>query len=260
MNEIKHPLLNQNELNLALKEQGFEFEIVNEIDSTNSSIKKRLNSLNHKFVLAAEAQTKGRGRQNRSFVSHESKGIYCSVLWKMPFDAQQVRWFSLMSALALAQAILKVTGLRVDIKWPNDLYLRGKKIAGILIESELNPEQTEIALILGFGINVYKQDFEGELKDKVGTLEDFCDLSLDRNKLLIEILKEFDKTCEIPYTSESRLTYSRFNRLPQKKLRIQKNDYTFEAYLLGINEEGYMECIKENGEIMSLTVEEIHFV
>ncbi len=260
MKEIKIPLLDPKRLNNELKLMDFRINIVDSCPSTNDELKKQIDSLRHKTVLLTEEQTAGKGRQNRQFISNKSKGIYCSLLWKMKFDPQQVRWFSLMSSFAIGDALRKQTGLDIQIKWPNDLYINKKKCAGILIESEISSDQKDISLVCGFGINVYHQVFNNELDTKVTSIEDHYDKGLDRNDLIIEILKSLNHYLSRPYTQASKTLYEKYLILPNTFLNIEHHGMVFKAKLNGINEDGYMECIKENGEHMVLSVEEIHFV
>ena len=260
MTNKKNPLLNENKLNSTTFEEGFKLKVVESIDSTNSQLKMNLEAYPHKTVLLAEEQISGKGRQNRSFVSNKSKGIYCSVVWKMDFDPIQVHWFSLMTSVAIVEALNKQTSLKFQVKWPNDILLNQKKCGGILIESEISANQKEISFVCGFGINVYHQDFSDELKDKVISIEDVYQKEIDRNDLIFEILKQFNHYLVKPYTDSSKESYEKHLYIPKHFVEIQNQKEVFKAKLLGINDDGTMRCQKENGEILSLTVEEIHFV
>lgn len=251
--------LNADKLNHHLNILGFNVVVIDTVDSTNTRLKQALKHHQHKDVLISEEQSAGRGRHNRSFESNKHKGIYCSVVWDLDFNPRQATWFSLMSAYAIAHALEKRTGLSIQIKWPNDLLLDQKKLAGLLIESEINPEQTQIRFVLGFGINVYKQNFSVEIKDRVISLEERVDF-LDRNELVIEILKTFNQCLDQPYREDSKEKYNQYLNLPKSLVKIQHNEILYLAQLKGITEEGRMQCIKENGELCELSVEEIHFI
>jgi len=104
-------------------------------------------------VVCADAQTKGRGRMGREWVSPKSKGIYLSVILRPDLPITEVAKITLMTAVAVADAVRNISGLDARIKWPNDLLLGKKKIAGIL--TELNAEVDRVNfLIVGIGVNV----------------------------------------------------------------------------------------------------------
>ena len=104
-------------------------------------------------VVVAEGQSGGRGRLGRNWISPKGKGIYASVILRPPLQLSHVPLITLMAAVAVARAIQAETRLIPQIKWPNDVMIRGKKAAGIL--TELNAELNRVHyVILGIGINV----------------------------------------------------------------------------------------------------------
>lgn len=102
-------------------------------------------------VVLADEQTKGRGRLGRAWVSPPGDNLYLTVVLRP--SAARLRGLSIVSALAVVEAIEEVSGLRAAVKWPNDVQLSGKKVAGILIESEVAGDEVRFALV-GAGINV----------------------------------------------------------------------------------------------------------
>lgn len=104
-------------------------------------------------VVVAEGQRAGRGRLGRSWVSPKGKGIYCSILLRPPLQLAEVSRVTLLAAVAVAKAIHQATGLRPEIKWPNDVMVDSKKVAGIL--TELSGELDRVNYcVVGIGINV----------------------------------------------------------------------------------------------------------
>src|SRR5205085_5743129 len=93
-------------------------------------------------VYLAEEQTAGRGRGGHGWNSARSAGIYCSVILRPQVAPADVLMLSLATGLAVRDAVEQVTGLRADLRWPNDLLLGGKKFCGILIE--MNAEATRV--------------------------------------------------------------------------------------------------------------------
>lgn len=104
-------------------------------------------------VVVSESQTKGRGRLGRSWVSPKGKGVYMSIILRPDLFPSSVAQLTLLSAIALCEAVQRVSGLQPQIKWPNDLLIDNKKLAGIL--TELSAEMDRIRfVVVGIGVNV----------------------------------------------------------------------------------------------------------
>ena len=104
-------------------------------------------------VVVAEAQGRGRGRMGRTWISPKGKGIYLSVIVRPELQLREIPQITLVAAVAAARAVESETGLKPEIKWPNDLLLGGKKIAGIL--TELSAELNRVNyVVIGIGLNV----------------------------------------------------------------------------------------------------------
>ncbi|MDP2652548.1 MAG: biotin--[acetyl-CoA-carboxylase] ligase [Candidatus Omnitrophota bacterium] len=104
-------------------------------------------------VVIAESQTKGRGRLGRSWVSPKGKGLYFSVILRPRLNPMDVPKLTLLCAVALREAVAASTGVQAAIKWPNDLLVNGRKLAGILTELNAEVERVKF-VVVGFGINV----------------------------------------------------------------------------------------------------------
>lgn len=104
-------------------------------------------------VVCAETQTKGKGRMGRSWESPKARGIYFSLILRPKRSINEVLPLTLLSAVAICETIEKMTSLKAQIKWPNDVFINGKKIAGIL--TEMNAEMDRVKfLVAGIGINI----------------------------------------------------------------------------------------------------------
>jgi len=133
------------------------------IDSTNTAaMVLAQEGAAHGTVVVAEEQTAGRGRFGREWYSEKSSGIYLSVILRPPFSPAAAPILTLMAGVATQQAASALTGLSVDIRWPNDLLVNGKKVAGIL--TEMNAELGRLhAVVLGIGINVNHSEMPAAL-------------------------------------------------------------------------------------------------
>src|SRR6185437_14285015 len=111
----------------------------------------------------ADEQTAGRGRGGHGWHSSAGDGLYVSALVAPPLPMTMALWLSLATGLAARAAIREVTGMTVDIRWPNDLLLRGRKCGGILVETAVDGAILRYAVI-GIGINVNHAGFPSELE------------------------------------------------------------------------------------------------
>jgi BirA family biotin operon repressor/biotin-[acetyl-CoA-carboxylase] ligase len=104
-------------------------------------------------VVVAEKQTQGRGRRGRSWFSPPGKGIYTSIVLRPPIPPNEAPKLTLMASVAVAEALMSLTSLKVNIKWPNDILIKGRKVAGILTEISTEMDRIDY-VIIGVGVNV----------------------------------------------------------------------------------------------------------
>jgi len=121
-------------------------------------------------VFLAELQTAGRGRGNHQWLSEESAGVYCSVLLRPSLPPSEVLALSLAAALAVQSAVREIAPhTSLDLKWPNDLLIGGKKFCGILTEMSAEPTRVR-HVVVGIGINVNYTGFPQELRETATSL------------------------------------------------------------------------------------------
>ncbi|MBI3333406.1 MAG: biotin--[acetyl-CoA-carboxylase] ligase [Candidatus Omnitrophica bacterium] len=141
-------------------------------------------------VVVAEGQARGRGRLGRSWLSPKGKGIYASVILRPSLRLSEAPLVTLMAAVAAARAVHGETGLAPEIKWPNDLLIGGKKVAGIL--TELNAELNRIHyIVLGIGINV--NTGKRQLPARATSLAEELGSRVDRARLARRLFTELDQ-------------------------------------------------------------------
>lgn len=129
-------------------------EILPNIDSTNSYLfKKAGDFMGQRYAVLAEQQTAGKGRRGRHWVSPFGKNIYLSLLVTMQGGIASLEGLSLMVAIAVERALQQAQVTGVGLKWPNDLYLQGKKLAGILLEVT-GEYSSHCQVVIGVGINM----------------------------------------------------------------------------------------------------------
>ncbi len=156
-------------------------------DSTNEDMKKSARNGAEEFsLIVADRQQKGKGRLGRSFFSPEGTGLYMSLLLKPDCTVEQSTLLTTLAATAAAEAIEEVTGIRADIKWVNDIFIDGKKVAGILTEGSVSADKTRPEwAVIGIGINISppEKGFPDEIRDIAGYLLPKGDFNL-RNRLV----------------------------------------------------------------------------
>jgi BirA family biotin operon repressor/biotin-[acetyl-CoA-carboxylase] ligase len=140
-------------------------------------------------VVVAERQTSGRGRRGRSWASPPSGGLYVSVVLRMPQEAEPRRLplTTLAAGVAVHDAIRCVTPLAVELKWPNDVMCRGRKLAGILAEASSSGPHDQ-AIIVGIGINVSPAALPPDVAERATSLEGESGQRVDREALLDAVL------------------------------------------------------------------------
>ncbi|HLC21107.1 MAG TPA: biotin--[acetyl-CoA-carboxylase] ligase [Candidatus Methylomirabilis sp.] len=145
-------------------------------------------------VVIAEAQRRGRGRMGRGWASPRGLGLYVSVILRPPIPPQEAPALTLMGAVAVADAIERTSGLAAWVKWPNDLVVRERKVAGIL--GEMAAEASRLHhVILGIGINVNQTevDFEGELRQTASSLRIEVGHPVDRTAMVHSLCEHLDR-------------------------------------------------------------------
>ena len=136
-------------------------------------------------VVVADAQTAGRGRQGRVWVSPPAAGLYSSVILRPPAEALDL--VTLTAGVALADGLRAATGIDTSVKWPNDIYVHGRKVAGILAEGGAQAAGPT-HVVLGFGINLLPAALPPAIADRATSLERELGRAVDRGLVLAECL------------------------------------------------------------------------
>lgn len=148
----------------------------------------------HGSVYFADEQTAGRGRGDHRWHSAIGEGLYVSVLLRPQLPPERFALLPLIAGLAAAEAIRSVTGLEVDLRWPNDLLIGPRKVGGILVEAGASPaglSGTSFAVV-GIGINVHQRNFEPGLHTLATSLDLEAGQPVSRQSLLVALLKSLE--------------------------------------------------------------------
>jgi BirA family biotin operon repressor/biotin-[acetyl-CoA-carboxylase] ligase len=173
---------------------GRDIRVFEETTSTNDVVDKLArDGAKEGVVVFAEAQSRGRGRLGRNWVSPAHKGLWFSVLLRPSLRPREATQITVLSATALRRGIERHTGLKPRIKWPNDIVVGGRKLAGIL--TELNAELDQVNyIIVGIGVDVNqtRNDFPRELRQTATSLRMELDKPVVRAELASAVLRELD--------------------------------------------------------------------
>ena len=208
-----------------------------ETKSTQTDAKKGIEDGNKGNTLyLSTCQTAGRGRFQRPYYSPSQGGIYMSLHIQPNLPYEKLPSYTLLVAGAVYKAIKNLTMIEVDIKWVNDIYLKNKKMAGILTEAMTSVETGLVTdVIIGLGINFSIEDFPEELKEKAGSLF-MPPAPISRNELIGEIWNCFYNTDP----DELFYLYKERSIVLGKKITFQRN---------GQNEKGMAKDISNTGQL-----------
>ncbi len=217
---------------------GRQLEVYPEVDSTGTVV-RRLAAAGapEGTVVVAGRQTAGRGRLGRQFYSPEG-GVYLSVLLR-PAAGVSPGLITSCAAVAVARAIGLHTGLPVGIKWVNDIFLHGRKVAGILAEGELAPDGELSYVILGIGVNVAKTACPADLTHILTSLEE-AGCCPSRAALIATILEEWERAYTALPTGDFLEEYRRLSVVLGKEVTVWRGAEHFPAVAEAIDEQGQL--------------------
>lgn len=145
-------------------------------------------------LVLAEEQTRGRGRRDRTWDSPPGLGIYASLILRPGIEAVRAPLFTLMAAVAVAEALREVCLMDARIKWPNDVVVGGRKIAGVLAECRgSEPRIHEMVVGIGVNVNHREADFSRALLERATSVLIETGSPADRAPLLAAILEGFER-------------------------------------------------------------------
>jgi BirA family biotin operon repressor/biotin-[acetyl-CoA-carboxylase] ligase len=148
----------------------------------------------HGVVIAARQQTAGRGRRGATWVSPPGAGLYFSVVVR-PDDTGATALITLAAGVAVRDGITHATGLAAELKWPNDLLVGRRKLAGILAEGHALHTPVQ-AVVIGVGVNVRRAAYPPEVAARATSLEDELERAVDHEELLAAIVAQLDQRIE----------------------------------------------------------------
>ena len=206
-------------------------------------------------VILAEEQSAGRGRAGRSWHSERGSGIYATLLLRPAISPVQAPLLTMMAGLSAHAAIQARAGLQVDLKWPNDLMLNGKKLGGILTEMYADTTLVRF-VIVGIGINVNQEKFPGELGAMATSLRAEIGTHQSRLELLARLLREFESDYNRFLREGASSVTTRFTKASSyavgKRVRVANGREGFTGVTAGLAPEGLLQVEREDGKVVTV--------
>jgi BirA family biotin operon repressor/biotin-[acetyl-CoA-carboxylase] ligase len=208
-------------------------------------------------VVCAEAQSKGRGRLGRAWISPKARGLYFSFVLRPSLPLNQLAQLTLMSAVALAEAIEDISALKPLIKWPNDILLGSRKLAGILTELRAESDQVKF-VIVGIGLNVNTSSHH--LTPQAVSLKMAAGHSFDRCQVFQAILRSLEKWYlkllrhEFDQVMEE---WKKRSATLNKRVRITDPAGIIEGEAIDLDEDGALLIRKDNGLVIKKTAGDV---
>lgn len=223
---------------LKTKAFGRRIEVFKTIDSTNNYGKVLAGQkAEHGTLVLSDMQTGGRGRLSRPFYSPAGAGIYMSLLLRPKLPLEQSVMITSCAAVAVAQAVERITGAETKIKWVNDVFTGGKKLCGILTEAGMDFESGTLDYaVVGMGINVTNKAFPEELKDVATSIEMECQKDFSRNQLIAEVLNVFEPYYEQLSEKKFLDEYIRRSNILGKEVTVYEGTSFYPATAVAIDE------------------------
>lgn len=228
------------------------FVYCHEIDSTNDFLMKNNEYKEHGTVLFAEFQTEGKGRKDREWYSNKGQNLTFSILLNKNLKADKLNFYNFGAALAVGNAIENLFQLPVEMKWPNDVLISGRKVAGILCESVSHGDSIK-KLVIGIGVNINQPHFQGRYPIQPTSIKIEFKREVSRERFLSEFLNNFENMIK------------RINEDPQKvlnswkerckmiggKIRIMTDDKEEYGIFDDVDENGYL-LLKQGAKIKKI--------
>jgi len=246
--------LNELRQGLDVKRLGSHFNYFAEIDSTNRYARQlAANGAREGEIVIAEEQTQGRGRLGRRWQSPPFANIYFSVILRprlVPADAPQI---TLMAAVAVAEAVDSFITQSATIKWPNDILVGGKKLAGILTEATCDPKRVDY-VILGIGVNVNYRlaAMPDEIRARATSVAELTGKSVSRESFLRRLIHDLDRCYGELEESGFALLAPRWEAhfgLRGKRVRVELLDQIVAGRAIGIDRDGALLVEDEQGAV-----------
>lgn len=235
---------------------GREIVYYPETDSTNRRARLLAQeNAAHGTLVLADSQTAGRGRRGRGWISPSGEGIFMSLLLRPQVHPSQVAKLSLLTALAVAEAIERETGLDARIKWPNDIVIEGRKVCGLLLEMTAD-ESTVHDVVAGVGINVHQKTFDPEIAHTASSLDLLSGKTVSRAALVRAFLAAFEEAMALSDSEMMRRYLARSATVGQR-VQVIGLTGTFTGVAKGVTDSGSLLVEDEEGAVREVLAADV---
>ncbi|ELY2511224.1 bifunctional biotin--[acetyl-CoA-carboxylase] ligase/biotin operon repressor BirA [Cronobacter sakazakii] len=222
------------------------------IDSTNQYLLDRLSELESGDACIAEYQQAGRGRRGRKWFSPFGANLYLSMYWRLEQGPAAAIGLSLVIGIVMAEVLHELGAGQVRVKWPNDLYLHDRKLAGILVE--LTGKTGDAAqIVIGAGINLAMRQVESDIVNQGWINLQEAGIKVDRNELAVRLieklrasLREFEQEGLAPFLSR----WEKLDNFIHRQVKLIIGDREIYGISRGIDNQGAL-LLEQNGVIKS---------
>ncbi|MGL5728394.1 MAG: bifunctional biotin--[acetyl-CoA-carboxylase] ligase/biotin operon repressor BirA [Plesiomonas sp.] len=236
-----------------------QFELIPIIGSTNQYLLDRIGQFPSGYACIAEHQQAGRGRRGRPWISLFGANLYLSMYWRLEQGPAAAMGLSLAIGVIVAEVLQQLGADAIRLKWPNDLYLNDKKVAGILVE--LTGQTGDAAhIVMGMGINISLPTLmRSRIDQPISCLKDVCP-TLSWNQLAGRLLKALEENLPLYEQQGLPAFYERWNTLDNftgRPVRLLMGKQHIEGVACGIDSHGALRLRLASGELKSFVGGEI---
>jgi BirA family biotin operon repressor/biotin-[acetyl-CoA-carboxylase] ligase len=223
------------------------------IDSTNlEAMRQAKSGAQEGLCIIAREQTAGRGRLDRSWQSPKDAGLYFSIVLRPQLRMNAWPLITLMAALAVSDALMKACGLRVDIKWPNDLCVNERKLCGILAETI--DTEAGLAAVVGIGINLKADSLPATVSDLATSVEAATGRMPEGECVVKELIKAIGERYELlqsPLGDEHTIREwcANSSYAVGRQVRVALGNDTFEGITRGLESDGALRVETKGGKV-----------
>jgi BirA family biotin operon repressor/biotin-[acetyl-CoA-carboxylase] ligase len=239
---------------------GRPMHLLSTTSSTNDDAKRgAAEGASHGSTWVAETQTAGRGRQGRSWLATPGESILASVLVRVQCAPARLPPIALVAGLAVRDAVARAAPkAAVAIKWPNDVLVDGRKVAGILVEAITVGMRVD-AVIVGLGINVHSRDFPPDIAARATSVALVSGHPPDRAQLLADALGALDRDLHVVVERGLGLFRARFESADALRGLAIQNDSGDQGVASGVDEDGKLLVRRTDGSFARWVAGEVHF-
>jgi BirA family biotin operon repressor/biotin-[acetyl-CoA-carboxylase] ligase len=231
-------LLDEEKINQQLEQKGL--SVIPVIDSTNQYLLERMGSLNTGDACVAEYQQAGRGRRGRQWFSPFGANLYLSMYWRLDQGPAAAMGLSLVIGIVIAEALQQLGAEGVRVKWPNDLYLNDRKLAGILVE--MTGKTGDAAqIVFGAGINLSMRSPDANVVNQGWINLQEAGIAINRNQLVSVLinqlrssLRDFERDGLAPFLPR----WQRLDNFINRPVKLLIGDREVTGIARGIDEQG----------------------